>query len=66
MSGSWTISTFNATRADRRTGARLTLKNAHNADRLKHPYAGPVAPDEIVAEPGDVVGRAVAWLQNEG
>ncbi len=45
-------------------GARLTLKNAHNADRLKHPYAGPVAPDEAIADPGEQVRRAVAWLQN--
>jgi hypothetical protein len=47
-------------------GAGLTLKNAHNADRLKHPYMGPVVPDEIIAEPAEAVRRAVAWLQNEG
>lgn len=46
-------------------GATLTLKTAHNADRLKRPYAGPVEPDEIIADPVEVAGRAVAWLLNE-
>jgi carboxyl-terminal processing protease len=45
-------------------GAQLTLKTAHNADRLKQPYAGPVAPDEIVSEPGEVARRALEWLQD--
>jgi C-terminal processing protease CtpA/Prc len=43
----------------------LTLKIAHNADRLKHPYAGPVPPDETIADPADQVRRAVEWLQSE-
>ena len=77
-SGSLTTSTCNSPPADRKSfrahllasfnmsdGATLTLKTAHNADRLKRPYAGPIAPDEILAAPGEVVGRAVSWLQNE-
>jgi hypothetical protein len=47
-------------------GAELTLKIANNADRLKRPYAGPVAPDEIGAASGEAMSRAVAWLQNGG
>ena len=45
-------------------GATLTLKNAHNADRLKRTYAGRVAPDEVAMAPGEAVSRAVAWLLN--
>jgi hypothetical protein len=47
-------------------GARLTLKNANNADRLKRPYAGPIAPDELVPDPQEIVGRAVTWLLGGG
>jgi hypothetical protein len=43
-------------------GAALTLKVAHNADRVKHTYAGPVAPDEMATGPGEAVAAAVAWL----
>jgi C-terminal processing protease CtpA/Prc len=43
-------------------GATLTLKTAHNADRLKRTYAGRVLPDELVTVPGEAVTRAVAWL----
>ncbi len=43
-------------------GAALTLKTAHNADRLKRAYAGPVVPDELADAPGQAVSRAVAWL----
>jgi carboxyl-terminal processing protease len=46
-------------------GARLTLKNAHNADRLKRTYAGPVAPDETVGDPAEAAERAVSWLANQ-
>ena len=44
-------------------GAQLTLKTAHNADRLKRTYAGPVAPDEIIQDPAQQIGRAAEWLQ---
>lgn len=47
-------------------GATLILKTAHNADRLKRTYAGPVMPDEIVTAPGEAVSRAVAWLLSQG
>jgi C-terminal processing protease CtpA/Prc len=43
-------------------GATLTLKTAHNADRLKRTYAGRVVPDELALAPGEAVSRAVAWL----
>lgn len=46
-------------------GATLTLKNAHNADRLKRTYAGRVMPDEVALAPGEAVSRAVAWLLNQ-
>lgn len=45
-------------------GATLTLKTAHNADRLKRTYAGRVVPDELATAPGEAVDRAVAWLLN--
>lgn len=45
-------------------GATLTLKTAHNADRLKRTYAGRVVPDELATAPGEAVSRAVAWLLN--
>ena len=45
-------------------GATLTLKNAHNADRLERTYAGRVVPDEVATAPGEAVSRAVAWLLN--
>jgi Peptidase family S41 len=47
-------------------GATLTLKNAHNADRLKRTYAGSVVPDEVATAPGEAVTRAVNWLLNQG
>ena len=47
-----------------RTGGTLTLKTAHNADRLKRTYAGRVVPDELATAPGEAVSRAVAWLLN--
>jgi C-terminal processing protease CtpA/Prc len=45
-------------------GATLTLKTAHNADRQKRTYAGPVMPDELAPGPGEAVARAVAWLSS--
>ena len=47
-------------------GATLTLKTAHNADRLKRTYAGRVTPDELATARGEAVSRAVAWLLNQG
>jgi carboxyl-terminal processing protease len=44
--------------------AILTLKTAHNADRLKRSYAGRVVPDELATAPGEAVSRAVDWLLN--
>ena len=46
-------------------GATLTLKTAHNADRLKRTYAGRVVPDELATAPGEAVSRAVMWLLNQ-
>ncbi len=46
-------------------GAILTLKTAHNADRLKRTYAGRVVPDELATAPGEAVSRAVTWLLNQ-
>jgi C-terminal processing protease CtpA/Prc len=46
-------------------GAILTVKNSHNADRLKRTYAGRVVPDEVATAPGEAVSRAVAWLLNQ-
>ena len=42
--------------------AILTLKTAHNADRLKRSYAGRIFPDELATAPGEAVSRAVEWL----
>ena len=47
-------------------GATLTLKIAHNADRLKRTYAGRVVPDELATGPGEAVSRALAWLLSSG
>jgi carboxyl-terminal processing protease len=49
-----------------RDGATLTLKTAHNADRLKRTYAGPVTPDELATAGGEAVSRALAWLLSQG
>ena len=43
-------------------GGSLTLKVAHNADRLKRTYAGPLVPDEVAPGQGEAVARAVAWI----
>jgi carboxyl-terminal processing protease len=49
-----------------RDGGTLRLVTAHNADRMKRSYAGPIDPDEIIADPGEAVTRAVVWLQSGG
>ena len=41
----------------------LALAVSEHADRTKRQYAGRINPDELVADPGQVVSRAVAWLQ---
>lgn len=43
-------------------GDQLTLKYAHNADRTKRTYAGPVVPDVVATQPGEAVARALEWL----
>lgn len=43
-------------------GATLFLVSGQHADRMKRRYGGSIHPDEIIAEPGDAVNRAVAWL----
>lgn len=44
-------------------GATLYLVSGQHADRLKRRYGGPLHPDEVIADPGEAVARAVAWLQ---
>lgn len=43
-------------------GAILSLTTAETADRMKTRYGGPIDPDEIIADPGEAVNRAIAWL----
>lgn len=43
-------------------GASLFLVSGQHADRTKKRYGGPIDPDEVIAEPGEAVNRAVAWL----
>lgn len=45
-------------------GATLSLVTARSADRTKTQYGGPIAPDEIISEPGLTLERAIAWLQS--
>lgn len=45
-------------------GARLNVAVAVMADRTLRSYGGVVEPDELVAEPAQVVPRAVAWLHH--
>jgi hypothetical protein len=47
-------------------GAALFLVSGQHADRTKRRYGGPIAPDEIVSDPGDAINRAIAWLMTEG
>jgi hypothetical protein len=47
-----------------RDGAVLTLVTAQHADRTRVKWAGPIAPDEMVADPAEVVTRAIAWLHS--
>lgn len=44
-------------------GAMLGLAIAVMADRERTPYGDTVEPDDVAAEPGDAVQRAVAWLR---
>ena len=43
-------------------GATLILTVAVMADRTRATYGAPVAPDEVIANPGALVQRAVEWL----
>jgi carboxyl-terminal processing protease len=44
-------------------GATLYLTIAIDADRLMRKYGGPITPDESIADPNQVVTRAIEWLQ---
>jgi hypothetical protein len=44
-------------------GASLNLTGAVMADRHRTKYGDSVAPDELIAEPSQVVPRAIAWLR---
>ncbi len=43
-------------------GETLILTVAVMADRIRATYGAPVAPDEVIANPGALVQRAVEWL----
>jgi peptidase S41-like protein len=47
-------------------GATLHLTTAQNADRTKTKYQGPITPNEVLTESGELVTRAIAWLQGRG
>lgn len=47
-------------------GATLSLATSQHADRTHQRYAGPIAPDDTVADASTVVERAVAWLTRNG
>lgn len=49
-----------------RDGATLFLATSQHADRTKERYGGAIQPDEIIADPGETVNRAIAWLQGGG
>lgn len=43
--------------------AVLHLTTAEVADRTRTTYEGPINPDEFIADPGQAIDRASAWLQ---
>jgi hypothetical protein len=45
-------------------GGTLLLVTAHNADRTKRAWAGPIAPDESFSDPAKAVSRAIDWLRS--
>jgi carboxyl-terminal processing protease len=45
-------------------GAMLYLTDAVDADRTMKTYGGPIAPDEMVSDPGQVVSAATSWLMS--
>jgi carboxyl-terminal processing protease len=47
-------------------GASLYLAVSVMADRTKTMYGNAIVPDEVIADPDEVVRRAVAWLTNGG
>ena len=46
-------------------GARLNVAMSAMADRTRRSYGSVVEPDELVADPAQIVPRAVAWLRHE-
>jgi len=47
-------------------GASLNLAATVMADRAKTKYGSAIVPDEVIADPDEVVRRAVAWLSTGG
>jgi hypothetical protein len=45
-------------------GATLTLTVSTMADRTKTKYGDSIPPDEVVADPAELVERAIRWLQS--
>jgi hypothetical protein len=45
------------------TGGRIGVVTSVMADRQKRTYGGRIEPDEVIADPGTVVTRALAWLR---
>ena len=43
-------------------GAALSLVSGQHADRTRRRYGGPIDPDEMIANPGEAINRAIAWL----
>jgi len=47
-------------------GANLFLASSQHADRTKRRYGTRIDPDEIIADAGEAVSRAIVWLQGGG
>jgi hypothetical protein len=47
-------------------GATLLLTTALDADRTGQTYDAPIAPDEVITDPGGVVQRAIEWIRASG
>jgi carboxyl-terminal processing protease len=58
------LSTGNSTYA-LSDGASLDLTIAIDADRMMRRYGGQIIPDESIADPFQVLERAVAWIQGQ-
>jgi hypothetical protein len=46
-------------------GGALNLDTSISADRSGQRYSGPIAPDEVISDPTQVVQRALAWLAGQ-